>query len=483
MDQRLERDEWGEKAIPADALWGIHTARAVENFAVTGRRVARELIHAYGQVKLAAAIVNHKLGYLSDDKAEFIKQAASELSTGALDDSVIVDALQGGAGTSTNLNVCEVIANRALMLAGRPSGDYAFIDPVEDVNLHQSTNDTYPTALRIAAYKLLKELEGAVTHLQEACQEKERAFACVLKIGRTELMDAVPMTLGRTFGAWADVLSRDRWRIYKCTERIRVINLGGTAIGTGLGADRDYIFKVTEELRRITGLPLARAENLLEATQNADGFVEVAGIMQAHASNLMKMAGDLRLLASGPDTGLGEINLPALQAGSSIMPGKVNPVVTEMLTQVAISVFADVNAIAAAAGSGQLELNAFLPLIADRLLEMLRNLVAANRLAADRCIRGITANADRCRQTALRSAALVTVLVPKIGYHKAAEIGKYMKECQCDIFAAAQAVAGIERADVERLISPEAVNALGFNRSTSAGNENDATDRRHSQGT
>jgi len=211
--------------------------------------------------------------------------------------------------------------------------------------------------------------------------------------------------------------------------------------------------------------------------------VEVAGIMQAHASNLMKMAGDLRLLASGPDTGLGEINLPALQAGSSIMPGKVNPVVTEMLTQVAISVFADVNAIAAAAGSGQLELNAFLPLIADRLLEMLRNLVAANRLAADRWSRGITANADRCRQTALRSAALVTVLVPKIGYHKAAEIGKYMKECQCDIFAAAQAVAGIERADVERLISPEAVNALGFNRSTSAGNENDATDRRHSQGT
>ncbi len=464
MEQRKEHDSLGERVIPAESLWGIHTARAVENFPVTGRRVAPELVHAFGQVKLAAASANRKLGFLSEEKSKFIEAAAGEMAAGRLDEHIIVDALQGGAGTSTNLNVCEVIANRAMVLAGRKPGEYGFIDPLEDVNMHQSTNDTYPTALKVAVYKLLKELETAVTYLQEACQDKEREFADVLKIGRTELMDAVPMTLGRTFGAWADVYSRDRWRIYKCTERIRVINLGGTAIGTGLGAARDYIFKVTEELREITGLPLARAENLVEATQNADVFVEVSGILQAHASNLMKMAGDLRLLASGPDTGFGEINLPALQAGSSIMPGKVNPVITEMLTQVAIEVFSDVNAITMAAGSGQLELNAFLPLIADKILGMLRTLTAANRLAVDKCVRDITANREQCRKLALQSVALVTVLVPKIGYHKSAEITGYMKEHQCDIFKAAKTVANIDQTELEKLISPEAVNALGFTR-------------------
>ncbi len=464
MNQRVERDSLGEKPIPIEVLWGIHTARAVENFAITGRRVAPELIHAFGQVKLAAARANARLGYLASEKLKYIELAASEMSAGALDEDIVVDALQGGAGTSTNLNVCEVIANRALILMGKDPGQYQFIDPIEDVNMHQSTNDTYPTALKVAVFKLLKNLEAAITRLQESCQDKEREFADILKIGRTELMDAVPMTLGRTFGAWADALSRDRWRVYKCTERIRVVNLGGTAVGTGLGAARDYIFRVTDELREITGLPLARAENLVEGTQNIDVFVEVSGILQAHASNLMKMAGDLRLLGSGPDTGFAEINLPALQAGSSIMPGKVNPVMTEMLTQVAISVFSDVSAIALAAGSGQLELNAFLPLIADKLLDMLRNLIAADTLTAEKCIRGITANAERCRELAIRSAALVTVLVPEIGYHKAADIAKYMKENRCDIFVAAQNVANIDPDHIRRLISPDAVNALGYKR-------------------
>jgi aspartate ammonia-lyase len=462
MTFRRERDSLGEKEIPAEALWGIHTARAIENFPVSGRRVAAELIHAFGEVKLAAARTNRRLNYLSVEKAEAIEKASAELAAGKLDEFIRVDALQGGAGTSTNLNVCEVIANRALQIAGRGPGQYDFIDPVEHVNLHQSTNDTFPTALKVAAYKLLKLLEAAVTGLQETCQAKEREFADVIKIGRTELMDAVPMTLGRTFGAWADAYSRDRWRIYKCTERIRVVNLGGTAIGTGMGADRDYIFKVTDELRAITGLPLARAENLFEATQNADVYVEVAGILQAHAANLMKMAGDLRLLASGPDTGLAEINLPAMQTGSSIMPGKINPVMTEMLSQVGMEVFSDVAAIAMAAGAGQLELNAFLPLIADKLLGMLRNLVAANRLMAEKCIYGITANVDRCRELAHRSSALATVLLPKVGYHKATEIAEYMRSHHCDIFEAAKIVAEIDRDEIMKLISSEAVNALGF---------------------
>jgi aspartate ammonia-lyase len=462
MSQRREHDSLGEKLIPVDALWGIHTARAVENFPVTGRRIAPELIHAFGSVKLAAARINKKLGFLPPDKADLIERASQEMSEGKLDDPILVDPLQGGAGTSTNLNVCEVIANRALVLAGHHPGDYNFIDPLEHVNLHQSTNDTYPTALKVAAYKLLKSLESAVTLLQETCQAKERDLAEVLKVGRTELMDAVPMTLGRTFGSWADALSRDRWRIYKCTERIRVVNLGGTAIGTGMGAARDYIFKVTEELRSITGLPLARAENLLDATQNMDVFVEVSGILQAHASNLMKIAADLRLLASGPDTGFAEINLPPMQTGSSIMPGKVNPVMTEMLTQVAIEVISDVSAITLAAGSGQLELNAFLPLIADKLLSMLRNLIAANRLTAEKCIRGITANVDHCRLMAFRSVALTTVLLPIIGYHKATKIAAYMRDNKTDIFIAAEAVANITPAQLEKLITPDAVNALGF---------------------
>ena len=464
MTPRHEHDSLGEKLIPTDALWGIHTARAMENFPVTGRLIAPELIHAFGQVKLAAARTNKKLGYLSPDLADLIEHAAIEMAEGKLDEYIRVDPFQGGAGTSTNLNVCEVLANRALILAGKHPGDYNVIDPLEHVNLHQSTNDTYPTALKIATYELLKSLESAITEIQETCQTKEQELTDVLKVGRTELTDAVPMTLGRTFGAWADAFARDRWRIYKCTERIRVVNLGGTAIGTGMGAARDYIFNVTEELRTVTHLPLARAENLLDTTQNMDVFVEVAGILQAHASNLMKIAADLRLLASGPDTGLAEINLPPMQTGSSIMPGKVNPVMTEMLTQVAIDVFSNVSAISLAAGSGQLELNAFLPLIADKLLSTLRNLIAANRLMSEKCIRNITANVERCRSLVFRSTALTTVLVPIIGYHKAAQIAQYMQTHKCDIFIAAQTVAQIPPGQLEKLISPHAVNALGFDK-------------------
>ncbi|OGV69492.1 MAG: aspartate ammonia-lyase [Lentisphaerae bacterium RIFOXYB12_FULL_65_16] len=461
-ETRLERDMLGSREVPADALWGIHTLRAMENFPISGRRVPAALVHAYGHVKLAAAVTHRALEYLDDARFEAVAAACRELAAGTLDAHIVVDAFQGGAGTSTNLNVCEVIANRALQLAGRRPGDYEFIDPLEHVNLHQSTNDTYPTALRIAVYGRLKDLELAVTRLQEACQAKEREFADVLCVGRTEMMDAVPTTLGRTFGAWAEALSRDRWRVYKCTERIRVVNLGGTAIGTGMGAPRDYIFLVVEELRAITGLPLARAENLFEATQNADVFVEVSGILKAHAVNLLKMSGDLRLLASGPDAGLGEIHLPELQAGSSIMPGKVNPVLPEMMAQAATQCMALDQAIALAAGAGQLELNAFLPQIAVNLLDSLDLLCGASALAADRCIRGITADRNRCRDLALRSAMMATVLVPVIGYHKAVEVAQAMRQEGLDLFAATQKVAGLPRERVAPLVEPAAVNALGF---------------------
>ncbi len=459
---RTERDMLGTRELPADALWGIHTARAVDNFALSGRRVHPALIHAYGEVKLAAATANHELGFLDAAQYEPLALACREMAAGGLDDHILVDAFQGGAGTSTHLNVCEVLANRALILAGRAPGDYAFIDPVEHVNLHQSTNDTYPTALRIAVFRGLKRLEPILTGLQEQCQAKEREFAGVLRTGRTEMMDAVPTTLGRTFGAWGEAFARDRWRVYKCTERIRVVNLGGTAVGTGLGAPRSYIFRVIDDLRAIVGLPLARAENLFEATQNCDVYVEVSGILKAVATNLLKVSGDLRLMASGPAAGFGELVLPALQAGSSIMPGKVNPVVPEMMAQAAMQAAALDQAIATAAGSGQLELNAFLPLITADLLEMLDLLIGACRAASDKCIGGIAANAEHCRDQALHSGALATVLLPVVGYHAATEVARVMHEEGLDLFAAAEKVAGLPRAEIEALIAPAAVNALGF---------------------
>jgi aspartate ammonia-lyase len=270
---RIEKDLLGEREVPAGALHGIHTERAIENFPLSGRRVNPALIHAYGAVKLACAQTNHELGWWDDAKAKAIETACSEMMEGLLDPHVVVDALQGGAGTSTNMNVNEVLANRALQLLGRPIGDYAAVSPLEDINLHQSTNDTYPTALKVAAINDLRALEREVIALLEEFQRKEKAFAHVVKVGRTQMQDAVLTTLGREMSAYAEAFARDRWRIYKCEERLRVVNLGGTAIGTGLAAPREYIFRAIERLKDITGLGLARAENLVEATQNADVFV------------------------------------------------------------------------------------------------------------------------------------------------------------------------------------------------------------------
>jgi len=459
---RIEKDFLGEREIPSEALWGIHTVRAVDHFPVSGRPVPKRLIRAYGEVKLACCRVNQRLGYLPPALGGAIEKACQEMAEGKLDEAVIVDAFQGGAGTSTNLNVCEVLANRALQHLGQKPGDYQVCDPILHVNMHQSTNDTYPTALRVAAFRALRELETAVNQAQEACQEKEREHSHVLKLGRTELMDAVPMLLGRTFGAWADALSRDRWRVFKCTERIRVVNLGGTAVGTGLGAPRDYIFQAADELRGLTGLPLARAENLVDATQNLDVMVEVSGILKAHAMTLLKISGDLRIMSMGPDAGIGEIKLPELQVGSSIMPHKVNPVIPEVMAQTAFQTAAYDQAISWAAGSGQLELNAFLPLIAVNLLEMLEMLTAADRLFQRFCLKGLRADEARCRALAEGSATLATVLVPVAGYHKATEVAILMGVEKISFEEASRRVLGLSQEQCRQLISPESVNALGF---------------------
>ena len=462
LDFRTETDLLSTKEIPAEALWGIHTARALENFQISGKLVHSELIKAYGEVKLACFRTNRQLEFFTDhQRADVIEKACLEMAEGLLNQHIVVDALQGGAGTSTNMNVNEVIANRALELAGREKGDYLFISPLNDINLHQSTNDTYPTALKLAAIRMIRRLEQEVLALQETFQEKEREFAQVVKIGRTQLQDAVLTTLGREMGAYAEAFNRDRWRFSKCEERLRVVNLGGTAIGTGLGAPRQFIFRVVDCLRENTGIGLARAENLVENTQNADVFVEVSGMLKACAVSLLKVSNDLRLLASGPDAGLAEIYLPEKQAGSSIMPGKVNPVIPETAAQAAILAMGYDQVIAHAASSGNLELNQFMPLIAHSLLDCIEILANASAMLRIHCISGLKANEENCRKNVLNSTALITAVIPVIGYEKACEIVKKAKEEGIPIFRAIVNSGLINTQKLNELIAPEAVCRLG----------------------
>jgi len=462
QDYRLEHDLLGDRQLPADSLTGIHTARARENFSIARRPVHGDLIKAYGMVKLACCRTNRSLGVWPDAaRADAIEAACLEMAEGKLSGHITVDALQGGAGTSTNMNVNEVIANRALLLLGRPAGDYATVSPIDDVNRHQSTNDTFPTALRLACIARLHELEKALIALQAACQRKEKEFAGVVKIGRTELQDAVLLTLGREIGAWAEAFGRDRWRIYKCEERLRVINLGGTAIGTGLGAPREFIFRVTEELRSISGVGCARAENLIDGTQNADVFAEVSGILKASAVSLFKIANDIRLLASGPDCGIGELVLVPLQAGSSIMPGKVNPVIPEATAQAALLVFGNDATITMAAASGNLELNHLLPLIADRLLESIDVLAAGCEHLATRCIDGMKADAGRCALGVRNATASATALIPLLGYEKVMAIGELARTRGITIREMAVELGVVTTEQFDAAIAAEAVCRLG----------------------
>jgi aspartate ammonia-lyase len=360
------------------------------------------------------------------------------------------------------MNVNEVLANRALELLDRPRGAYDVVSPVDHVNLHQSTNDTFPTALRVAAIWGLRDVERAVLALQEAFQDRERAFGHVVKIGRTEHQDAVLTTLGREMGSYAEALSRDRWRLAKCEERLRVVNLGGTAIGTGLAAPREYIFQVTDVLREITGLGLARAENLVDATQNADVFVEVSGLMKALASSLIKISGDLRLLSSGPEGGFGEIRLPARQAGSSIMPGKVNPVIPEAVTQAALLAIGRDQALTMAVSMGSLELNPFLPLVAHCLLENFDVLARACAIFASGCVAGIEADESACRRHVESATASATALVPVIGYARASELASLARAEARGLKETAVRHGFVSADQFDACTSAEAVSRLGF---------------------
>jgi len=454
---RTEHDFLGDARIGATALHGIHTLRAVENFPLSLRRVHPQLIHAYGAVKLACARANRGIDVWKDEpqKADAIEQACQEMYGGLLDEHILVDALQGGAGTSTNMNVNEVLAHRAAAILGRS------VDPLDDLNRHQSTNDTYPTALKLAAIRMLSALESAVLELQEAFQAAEQRFAGVVKVGRTQFQDAVLTTLGREMSAYAEAFNRDRWRIYKCQERLRVVNLGGTAIGTGLGAPRDYIFRVVDDLRALTGIGFARAENLVDATQNCDVFVEVSGILRAHAVSLIKVCNDLRLLASGPDAGFGELVLPSRQAGSSIMPGKVNPVIPEAAIQAAFRVMGLDSTIATAAAAASLELNPFLPVIADCMFESLDLLARADAILTRHCIAGLSANVERCRQQVQNSIALATALVPAIGYQAACDVLAKTRRAGRPVRDIVVESGLMSAAAFDDLVTPEAVCRLG----------------------
>jgi aspartate ammonia-lyase len=419
QSERIEKDFLGERALPADALYGINSLRASENFALSNKRMAIEMIRALAMIKKCAAKAHLKLQEIDEDKAQAIIAASDEIIQGKHHESMIVNPLQGGAGTSANMNINEVLANRANQILGNKPGDYHVVHPLDHVNKGQSTNDVFPTALKIASIWKLREMVDEVARLQETLQKKENEFSGIVKIGRTQLQDAGPVTLGAEFSAYAEALSRDRWRLYRVEERLRVVNLGATAIGTGIAATRKFHFETIKLLREETGIGLARADNLVEATQNADVFCEISGLIKPLAVNLGKMASDLRLMSSGPNSGIGEIILPAVQEGSTVMPGKVNPVMCEMLNQVVMKVMGNDLIIAHAAESGQLELNAFLPLIMDALLESLELMKNAMALFNQLCLKDIKANEKRCRDNLRGSLGLLTIISEKIGHDRA----------------------------------------------------------------
>ena len=441
--------------MPKEAYYGIHTQRAVENFVLSGKKTSSALIRALALIKKAAAETNHELKYLSAPQVKAIVTACDEIMDGGLAGEFPVDALQGGAGTSTNMNINEVIANRAIELMGGQKGDYSLIDPLAQVNLHQSTNDVYPTALKIACIYSLRTLSQTITAVQGAFQRKEKDFAGIVKIGRTELQEAVPITLGAEFSAFAEAFARDRWRTFKSEERLRVVNIGGTAVGTGLGAPKTYIFQVIEKLRALSGLGISRNENVVDATANADSFVEVSGILKAHAVNIIKIANDLRLLNL-----LGEIKLPELQAGSSIMPGKVNPVVTEAAIQTGIKVIANDSIITQAVSRGTLQISEFMPVIAEAMLESLELLNNADIMLL-KLIDGVTADESRCREYFEKSPALITAFLPHLGYEKAGQIIKEFKESgRTNLKEFLLEKLGAEL--VEKVLSPYSLVALGY---------------------
>jgi aspartate ammonia-lyase len=445
--------------VPEDALYGVQTLRALENFPITGTplREFPALVESLAAVKEAAALANARLGLLDTQTADVIVRAAQEIRAGRHHEHFVVDMIQGGAGTSTNMNANEVIANRALELLGAARGDYAKVHPNNHVNLSQSTNDVYPTAVKLALHHSLESLRAAMRELVASFLAKGEEFNPFVKMGRTQLQDAVPMTLGQEFTAFGHTIQEDVDRLGEAQALIREINMGATAIGTGINAPPGYAETVCRELSRITKLSLITAPDLVEATADTGAFVQLSGVLKRCAVKLSKICNDLRLLSSGPRAGFGEINLPPMQPGSSIMPGKVNPVIPEVVNQVCFDVIGSDITVTLAAEAGQLQLNVFEPVIAYRLLGSISMLTSACTVLRQRCIDGITANPSRMRQFVEHSIGIVTALVPVIGYEHATSVAKEALESGRGVYEVVLTRGLLTREQLDRILDPDAM--------------------------
>ena len=454
---RLEHDLLGDREIPATAYWGIHTLRALENFPISGQKIGSysDLIRALALVKQAAALANRELGVLSRERCGAIAAACQEIAHGQWHEEFVVDVIQGGAGTSTNMNANEVIANRGLELLGHKKGEHAHLHPIEHVNCSQSTNDVYPTAIRVAVCFAIERLLAAMAGLRAAFNIKSDEFHDVLKMGRTQLQDAVPMTLGQEFSTYSVMLQEDEQRLSEAARLMHEINLGATAIGTGINTDPSYALLACANLGALTGLPLVPAANFVEATQDTGAFVQLSGVLKRIATKLSKTCSDLRLLSSGPQAGFNEINLPPRAAGSSIMPGKVNPIIPEVVNQIAFEVIGNDITVTIAAEGGQLQLNAFEPIIAHSLFKSLQHLQAGCITLTLNCVSGITANRERLAEIVRHSAALATALNPYIGYENATRIAQEALRTGKSVGELVLEAGLMDKARLEALLRPE----------------------------
>jgi aspartate ammonia-lyase len=458
---RREHDLLGERALSVDLYYGVQTLRATENFPITGIPISQypHLVNALAAVKEAAALANHELGLLPDDVTDAIVRACREIREGKLHEHFVVDVIQGGAGTSTNMNANEVIANRALELMGHAKGDYRWVHPNDHVNLSQSTNDVYPTAMKIAANWAIEDLTAALGELCDAFRAKGAEFADVLKMGRTQLQDAVPMTLGQEFNAFAVTMGEDIDRLREAAALIREINMGATAIGTGINTEPRYASVVCRRLAEVTGLELMTAPDLIEATADTGAFVQLSGVLKRVAVKLSKICNDLRLLSSGPRTGLNEINLPPMQPGSSIMPGKVNPVIPEVVNMVCFQVVGNDLTITMAAEAGQLQLNVFEPVIGFNLFQSIDMLARGAIVLRERCVVGITANRERLREMVYHSIGLVTALVPYIGYERSAALATEALATGRGVYELVREKGWLSEEKLAEILTPEAMTA------------------------
>ena len=454
---RIESDSLGELQVPASVLYGIQTLRAIHNFPITGVRISHypEFIKALAAIKKAAALANQRMELLDPERAKAICRACDLVMAGKHRSHFRVDVIQGGAGTSSNMNANEVIANLALEIMGRKRGDYRFLHPNNHVNLSQSTNDVYPSAIRLTLVIMGRALHKAMGKLSRAFQEKADQFAHVIKIGRTQLQDAVPMTLGQEFRSFAIMVEEDRQRLNEALELVREINLGGTAIGTGINAPPEYAPLVVALLNQVSGQGMLLAENLVEATQDAGAYVQFSGVLKRTAVKLSKMCNDLRLLSSGPRCGLGEIRLPKMAPGSSIMPGKVNPIIPEVVNQIAYQVIGSDLTVTMAAEAGQLELNAMEPVLAHNLFNSLMLLRRGSLVLADKCVKGIEADEEQCRKYVDQSLGLATALCPYAGYDLASKVAQHAARQGISVRQAAKELLGWDEARLSEVLNPE----------------------------